>query len=295
MTNLTFGRFTPYNTFTHKLDPRNKLLLAIALIVAVFLPFGLESTKLIMGGCYLLLAIIFMIISRVSFIQLLNSLKAMWVLVLFIFAVYMFIPNSKYDGTAIAFNTFWHVPVYWLSIYDSAYIILRLVIMMSLMMILTSTTKPMDLTYALEWYMTPLKLIKFPVHEIAMTLSIALRFIPTLLEETDRIMKAQSSRGVDFNHGGILKKFKAVVSLILPLFISAIERSEELANAMEVRGYDPSAKRTRYRKLAFSWRDIVSFILVGVLIAGIIYLVIYDNNVANIDLIKIFFKVEVGF
>ena len=185
--------------------------------------------------------------------------------------------------------------MYWLSIYDSAYIILRLVIMMSLMMILTSTTKPMDLTYALEWYMTPLKLIKFPVHEIAMTLSIALRFIPTLLDETDRIMKAQSSRGVDFNHGGILKKFKAGVSLILPLFISAIERSEELANAMEVRGYDPSAKRTRYRKLTFSWRDIISFILVGGLIAGIIYLVIYDNNVANIDLIKIFFNVEVGF
>ena len=95
MTNLTFGRFTTYHNFTHKLDPRNKLLLAIALIVAVFLPFGLESTKLIMGGCYLLLAIIFMIISRVSFIQLLNSLKAMWVLVLFIFAGYMFMPNSK--------------------------------------------------------------------------------------------------------------------------------------------------------------------------------------------------------
>lgn len=295
MTDIAFGRFTPYNTFTHKLDPRNKLLLVIALIVAVFLPFGMESTKLIMGCCYLLVALLFMIISRVSFLQLLNSLKGMWLLILFVFVIYMFIPNAKYEGTAIAFNTFWNVPVYWISIYDSCYIILRLIIMMCLMMILTSTTKPMDLTYAFEWYMTPLKLIRFPVHEIAMTLSIALRFIPTLLDETNRIMKAQSSRGVDFNHGGLLKRFKAIVSLILPLFISAIERSEELANAMEVRGYDPRAKRTRYRRLTFSWRDAIAFLLVGGIVAGIIVLVCWDKNVANIDLIKYFFNVEVGF
>ena len=98
--------------------------------------------------------------------------------------------------------------------------------MISLTMVLTATTKPMDLTYAFEWYMTPLKVIRFPVHEIAMTISIALRFIPTLLDETDRIMKAQSSRGVDFKHGKISSRLKAIVSLIIPLFISSFKRSE---------------------------------------------------------------------
>ena len=290
---ITFGRFTPYNTFTHKLDPRNKLLLMIALIVAIFLPFTLESTKLILSGIYLLFVIIVMIVSRVSFLQLLKSLKGMWFLVIFIFAIYMFIPNKNYDSsTLVAFTTWWNYTVKWNAIFDSIYIILRLVIMMCIMMVLTSTTKPLDLTYAFEWYMYPLKLIHFPVHEIAMTLSIALRFIPTLLDETNRIMKAQASRGVDFNHGGLFKRFKAIISLILPLFISAIERSEELANAMEVRGYDPRAPRTRYRKLKFSWRDLIAFLFVGGAVAGIITLFCLNRE---IDIIKVLFNVEVGF
>lgn len=296
MPSLTFGRYSPYKTFTHKLDPRNKLLLVIALIVAVFLRFNLHSTELILGGASLVFVIICMIISRVSFLQLLNTLKGMWFLILFVFALYMFIPNSMYENsTMIAFVTPWNYAVTWDAIMDSAYIVLRLIIMMSIMMVLTSTTKPMDLTYAFEWYMTPLKVIRFPVHEVAMTLSIALRFIPTLLDETDRIMKAQSSRGVDFNRGGIFKRFKAIVSLIIPLFISAIQRSEELANAMEVRGYDPRAKRTKYRKLRFSWRDIIGFVLVGAVVAGIIVLAVLDTKEHPIDIINLLFNVEVGF
>lgn len=297
MSSITFGRYSPYNTFTHKMDPRNKLLLVIALVVVIFFPFELYSTRLILSGCYLLFAIILMLISRVSFLQLLNSLKGMWFLILFIFAIYMFIPTGMYKETPanmIWFKVPW-MDVSYYALMDSSYIILRLIIMMSVMMILTSTTKPMDLTYAFEWYMTPLKVIHFPVHEIAMTLSIALRFIPTLLDETDRIMKAQSSRGVDFNHGGLLKRFKAIISLILPLFVSAIERSEELANAMEVRGYDPRAKRTRYRKLRFGWRDLIGFILIGAVIGGIITLFCFDKNVGHVDLIKFFFGIEVGF
>ena len=119
--------------------------------------------------------------------------------------------------------------------------------MLGLTLVLTATTKPLELTNALEWFMKPLKVIKFPVHEIAMTISLALRFIPTLLEETDRIMKAQASRGVDFQNGKFSEKFRAIISLIVPLFISALQRSEELANAMEARGYDPSAERTKFR------------------------------------------------
>lgn len=293
MTSLTFGRYTPYNTFTHKLDARNKLLLTILLVVGVFFQFRVWSTTMAFSLVLLMIFILLMVISRVSVYQLFNSLKGMWFLIIFMFAIYIFIPNPNYSGP-IAFNI--GFDVYWQAFYTAGYIILRLILMIALMMVLTSTTTPMNLTYAFEWYMTPLKLIKVPVHAIAMTLSIALRFIPTLLEETDRIMKAQSSRGVDFNHGRIIKRFKAIISLIIPLFSSAIDRSEELSNAMEARGYDPNAKRTKYRILRFSWRDIIAFILVGALFAGIITFFVYDRNSNNgINILKLLFNWDPGF
>ena len=293
MTNITFGRYSPYNTFTHKLDARNKILLVILLVVGIFFQFKVWSTTLLMSGLYLVLIITIMIISRVSFLDLLNSLKGLWLLIIFMFAIYIFIPNSTYSGP-VAFNI--GFDVYWQAIYQAGYIILRLILMMAIMMVLTSTTKPMDLTYGFEWYMTPLKVVKFPVHAVAMTLSIALRFIPTLLEESERIMKAQASRGVDFNRGGLGKRFKAIISLIIPLFVSAIDRSEELSNAMEVRGYDPRAKRTRYRVLRFGWRDLLAFLFVGVLFAGIIVLFVFDKRSgAGISLFKVLFNVDVGF
>lgn len=293
MTNITFGRYTPYNTFSHKLDARNKILLVILLVVGIFFQFKVWSTTLLMSGLYLVLVITVMIISRVSFLDLLNSLKGLWLLIIFMFAIYIFIPNSTYSGP-VAFNI--GFDVYWQAIYQAGYIILRLILMMAIMMVLTSTTKPMDLTYGFEWYMTPLKLVKFPVHAVAMTLSIALRFIPTLLEESERIMKAQASRGVDFNRGGLGKRFKAIISLIIPLFVSAIDRSEELSNAMEVRGYDPRAKRTRYRVLRFGWRDLLAFLFVGALFAGIIVLFVFDKRSGSgISLFKVLFNVDVGF
>ena len=139
--------------------------------------------------------------------------------------------------------------------------------MISVTTVLTATTKPLELTYGLEYFMSPLKVIKFPAHEIAMTISIALRFIPTILEETQKIMKAQASRGVDLQEGKLKEKIGAIISLIIPLFISAFQRSEELANAMEARGYNPSAKRTRYRQLKFKGIDLTS-IIVSTLVLG---------------------------
>ena len=161
--------------------------------------------------------------------------------------------------------------------------------MICITMVLTSTTKPLDLTYGLEWYMTPLKPLHFPVHIIAMMISIALRFIPTILDETQRIKKAQESRGVDFSHGGPFKRVKAVVSLIIPLFISAFERSEQLADAMEARGYDPNGKRTRYRILHFHWSDLFTFIICAGMCAGVMYLSIgmNDLNIIN-ELARLF-------
>ena len=285
MSSMTFGRYSFRDTFVHRLDARNKIFLMILFMVGIFFQFRMWSTALIMSCFYLLILIILMLISKVSILSLFKSLSGLWILIIFLMAIYIFIPNNNYYLRP-AFNI-GSLEVKWDAFCQSGYIIMRLVLMISLTMILTSTTKPMDMTYAFEWYMTPLKPIHFPVHEIAMTLSIALRFIPTLLDETERIMKAQASRGVDFNHGGLFKRFGAVVALIIPLFVSALERSEELANAMIVRGYDPKAKRTRYRLLKFSWRDIIAFLFIALIFAGIIVLFVFDKKGAPVDLINL--------
>ena len=287
MSSMTFGRYSFRNTFIHNLDARNKIFLMLLFMVGIFFQFNMWSTALIMSGVYVIILLALMLISRVSLWSLIKSLGGLWMLVIFLMIIYIFVPtnNPKLD---VAFRI-GSLEVHWDAFCQAGYIVMRLILMISLTMILTSTTKPMDMTYAFEWYMTPLKPIHFPVHEIAMTLSIALRFIPTLLDETERIMKAQASRGVDFNHGGIFKRFGAIIALIIPLFVSALERSEELANAMIVRGYDPKAKRTRYRLLRFSWRDIIAFLFIGGIFAGIIVMFVFDRK-NPIDLIQIIFN-----
>ena len=290
MASVTFGRYTFRDTYVHHLDARNKILLMILFMVGIFFQFHLWSTSLLLSGVYFVVLLIIMVVSRVSFFSLFKSLSGMWLFIIILMAIYIFIPNTNYY-LPTAFNI-GSLEVKWDAFCQSGYIILRLILMISLTMILTSTTKPMDMTYAFEWYMTPLKVVRFPAHEIAMTLSIALRFIPTLLDETERIMKAQASRGVDFNHGGLFKRFGAVIALIIPLFVSALERSEELANAMIVRGYDPRAKRTRYRLLRFSWRDLLAFLFIGGIFAGIIVLFVFDRQGEPLDLTQIIFHVK---
>jgi energy-coupling factor transport system permease protein len=243
-----------------------------------------------MSAVNLLFLIIIMLISKVSIISFIKNLKSLIFLVIFLMAVYIFIPNSGYTHIMYDFKNGY--ALYWDSLYQSGYIILRLIMMLLITMILTSTTKPLDLTYALEWFMHPLKFIGFPIHAIAMTISIALRFIPTLLDEVDRIMKAQASRGVDFNKGGLIKKFKAVISLIIPLLISSFKRSEELSNAMEARGYDPDKKRSRYRTLSFTYRDLIALLIVLIYFAGILTLCILNYNGYEINIIKFIFNVE---
>lgn len=291
MNNMILGRYSPYDSFLHRLDPRNKIVSMILLMVALFFQFNLPGTSItdfvmtfIVEGVILFIVIISMIVAHVSIKQFFKSLKAMWFVVLLLFIINIFIvasPSSA-DWTSTMYYHYgesfrilvpawnWDYPIYWASIYQSIKIVSRLIIMISLTMILTSTTKPLDLTFAFEWFMSPLKLIKFPAHEIAMTLSIALRFIPTLLDETDRIMKAQSSRGVDFKHGRVSLRIKALVALIIPLFISAFQRSEELADAMEARGYNPRAKRTHYHKLTWSVFDSVIILFTLAILAGVI-------------------------
>ena len=295
MNNLTFGRYSPFNTVVHRLDPRNKIFIMVLLMVCIFLRVASWSSTLIISGVLFLFLLLVMIITRVSFLSLLKSIGAMWFLLLFLIVIYVFVPNPQYNPTHIAFRINGY-PIIYDAFYQCGYIFIRLIMMLMITMILTSSTKPMDLTYGLEWYLTPLKVVKFPSHIVAMTLSIALRFIPTLIDETNRIIKAQASRGVDFNHGGPFKRFRAIFSLIIPLFVSAITRSEELSDAMEARGYDPYAKRSRYRVLRFHFSDIVALLLGLILFGGILTLVVLDKCVPEfyqqVNLIKWIFNID---
>ena len=260
MNSISLGRYAPYDSFIHKMDARNKVFCLIALMVAVFISYPSWQMTFIIGGILAAFTIFLVILSHISFRQLFGSLKALWFVIIFLLLINCLVPPKNAVEVAFHINTF---PIYWDAIFQSLKIILRLALMLTLSMVLTATTKPLELTYALEWYLTPLKIIRFPAHEVAMTISIALRFIPTLLDEVERIMKAQSSRGVVFKHGKLSTRFKAIVSLIIPLFISAFQRSEELADAMEARGYDPKQKRTRYRKLKWKISDFFVLILIS--------------------------------
>ncbi len=283
MNGNVLGRYSPLNTFMHRLDARNKIFCLILIMVACFwqfnLPNGSTDFKMLflVEGILFILAIVLMIVSRISFKSLFSSLKPIWFLAIFLFLINCLIPPINAETYGVAFYI-WRLPIRWGSIFQSAWIILRISLMLMYTLLLTATTKPLDLTFAFEWFMTPLKLVKFPVHEIAMTLSIALRFIPTLLDETERIMKAQSSRGVDFKHGKLSTRFRALVSLIIPLFVSAFQRSEELADAMEARGYNPRAKRTKYRKLSWSFYDCVVLLFSIALLTGVILLGAFHIN-----------------
>ncbi|MCX5774789.1 MAG: energy-coupling factor transporter transmembrane component T [Firmicutes bacterium] len=264
MKNLTLGRYIPYNSPIHRLDPRIKLFSLIILMVAIFIKFVNVPMNFIMYGLIFVIILILMAMSHIGLFTLFKQLKALWLMILFLLIINILMPNTG------AFFRVWFFNVYYNAIWQTLYIVIRLILMVGLTMVLTTTTRPLDLTYAIEWYLAPLRIVKFPTHEIAMTISIALRFIPTLLDETNRIMKAQESRGVDFKNGKLKEKIRAVVSLIVPLFISAFQRSEELANAMEARGYDPSAKRTRYRVMKWKFWDTVALVFVVVFLAGVI-------------------------
>jgi energy-coupling factor transport system permease protein len=261
---MTIGRYVPYRSWIHQRDPRLKLFIMIILMITIFIRFETVWTDLILYGMIFSILLVMMKISHLSFKQLFKQLKALWLMLLFLLVINILIPNTTQVS---GFFTFVGLRIYYASLLQTFYIVFRLVLMIALTLVLTATTRPLDLTYAIEWYLVPLKIVRFPTHEVAMTISIALRFIPTLLEETTRIMKAQASRGVDFMGGKIKEKLRAMVSLIVPLFISAFQRSEELANAMEARGYDPSLPRTRYRQL--SWMNSDSLTLV----VGLIYLI----------------------
>ena len=280
MKNISLGRFIPTNSFMHKADPRIKFFGLVVFMVLIFFKFANPAMDFIMYGVYGLVIFVVMKIAKLRILPIFKQLKSLWFMMVFLLIINVFTYQA---GSGNVLFMIGNIAIRDVAIYQTLYIFIRLVLMIALTTILTATTKPLDLTYAIEWYMAPLKYIRFPVHEIAMTISIALRFIPTLLDETGRIMRAQESRGVDFKGGKLKDKLRAIVALIVPLFVSALQRSDELANAMIARGYDPRAKRTRYRILRFGWRD--GIVLLGslLLLAGVILLLAF-----KIDLVLVF-------
>lgn len=261
------GKYSPYNTVIHRLDSRFKLFALILLMVVAFLPYGNYANRFIVLGILSLIIAIIMIIGRVSFKSFFKNLSSMWVMFLFLLIFMFFIPN---EGEYLIHQFENGYALYWDGLLNVGHVILRLVLMIALTIILTSTTLPMDITYALEWYLTPFRLLKFPTQIVSLTISLALRFIPTLLNESNRIMNAQKSRGVDYNRGFLMSKIRSITTLIIPLLVSCFSRSDELAIAMEARGYDPYKKRSHYKTLKFSYRDLIAIIFILVIAGAMI-------------------------
>jgi len=260
MSDMVLGRYLKVDSLIHKMDPRAKILCVLLLLIAIFIPAGVVG--------YGLLGVLILItlgLSKIPISYVFKAMKPMMFMLIFLLVINILVIKS--GKQLVAFG--------WFSIYDDAifqtlYIVVRLVLMISITTLLTATTKPLDLTLGIEDLLSPFKKIGVPAHIIAMMISIALRFIPTLIEETQRIMKAQASRGVDFEDGKLMDKIRSILSLIIPLFISAFQRAEDLAFAMEARGYSPDAPRTRYKRLKMRVGDIVAIMLCMVLLVGLI-------------------------
>ena len=265
----SFGKYMGYDTLFHRIDARIKLIGMILFMVSIFLNYGNPWMCFVIYGVIFLILLTFTFVSKASFLSLFRSLKALWFMILLILIINIFFSGDTTSLILVQFpNT--NICIRLGAVVNVSYIFLRLVLVLMITNILTSTTKPMDLTNAIECLFHPLTWLHIPVHKFAMALSLALRFVPSLQEETSRIMKAQASRGVDFQNGNFKTKIKSLVSLIIPLFISAFLTSGELADAMEARGYDPNSKRTKFKHLHWGWKDTASAIFLALFISGII-------------------------
>lgn len=265
MSDVSFGQYYPTKSFAHSLDPRTKLVFLIVYIVSVFL----ATTFWGLGAC----AVAFLvcaICSRVPFGKLLKSVKGILFLLVFTAILNVFFYSPAENETALWGWKF--INIYEGGLISAAFLIVRLFLLVLGSSLLTLTTTPVALTDGIESLLTPLKWIKIPVHDIALIMSIALRFIPILTDETSRIMNAQKARGTDFESGGLFKRIKAIVPILIPLLISAFRRADELGDAMDARCYAGSKTRTKYKKLRFSWRDLVATIFMLILLGGVIAL-----------------------
>ncbi len=265
MRDVAFGQYYPAKSFTHKLDPRTKILFLILYIVTIFLAQNFYA----LGAC----AFVFLVVaffSGVPFTKLLKTVKGVLFLLLFMTVLNLFL----YQGETVWWE--WKfISITKEGVYYTIFLAVRLFLLVLGSSLLTLTTTPVALADGIESLLFPLKLIRFPVHELALIMSIALRFIPILTDETGRIMNAQKARGADFENGNLFRRVKAVVPILIPLLISAFRRADELGDAMDARCYAGSKVRTKYKKLTFGWRDAIACFVGCCLLAGIILLRIY--------------------
>lgn len=268
MKSIAFGQYYPANSILHKLDPRMKIILAVIYIVSSFLCSNVFSFALL-----LLSALALIVISRIPVRIVLKSIKA--IIFIMIFTAVLNIFWTK-DATSDPLFSWWIISVYESGLYNAAFIVIRIVAMIiGTGIFLTYTTTPIQLTDGLEQLLSPLKVLKLPVHEFAMMMTIALRFIPTIIEETEKIMAAQKARGADFTSGSLTKRAKALIPILIPLFISAFRRAGELATAMTCRCYRGGTGRTRLNVLKLSFRDFAMLFCLVAFVAGIVVINIY--------------------
>ena len=265
---VTFGQYYPAKAFVHNMDPRAKLLLVIAYIVSIFIAnnfFGLILVTLAL--------VFFILLSRVPFGRVLRSIKMILFLIIFTGILNLLFYAGGEDDIVLA--EWWIITISWQSIINTIFLAMRLLLLVLGTAILTLTTTPVALTDGIESLLKPLKYIKVPVHELALVMSIALRFIPTLMEETNRIVAAQKARGANFETGGLIRRAKAMIPVLIPLLVSAFRRAEDLGDAMDARCYSGAKGRTKYKKLTFTWRDLLGLLFFAALITGIVLLNTY--------------------
>ena len=267
---ITLGQFFPGNTIVHKLDPRIKLVMVIGYIVALFLAKDVPSY-----GIVLVFLGICLKLSTIRLKTILKGLKPVIIIILFTAIINVFYSS----GHVIV--KFWVLKITYEGIRNAIFMVLRIMMLITGTFLLTYTTSPIALTDGLESLLNPLKKIRVPVHELAMMMSIALRFIPTLIEETDKIISAQKARGANFETGNIIQKAKAMLPILVPLFISAFRRADELAIAMESRCYHGDEGRTRMKQLKMADRDYIALFIGAVLIGTVVVLNIYAGSISK--------------
>ncbi|WP_300349990.1 energy-coupling factor transporter transmembrane component T [Clostridium sp.] len=255
---ITIGQYIPGDSFVHKLDPRTKILISFIFIASLFIVnkfFGYIFIIAFLGATVL--------ISKLQFKYLYKGLKPVFLLIAITAALNIFMIKGTVDTLIWQWKFF---AIYQEGIRTAIFMALRLILLIMGTSVLTLTTSPIELTDGIEKLLNPLKKIGVPAHELAMMMTIALRFIPTLIDETDKIMKAQKARGADFESGNLIQKAKSLIPILIPLFISSFRRADELAMAMEARCYRGGDGRTRMKVLKYANNDFISFGVAGILL-----------------------------
>ncbi len=256
---ITLGQYYPGESIVHRLDPRIKIIATIAYIVALFIADSFIGIATAAAAVFFAIAV-----SRVPISFLLRGLKPIFFIIIFTFVLNLFMGSGE-----VLVTLFWGLKITKNGLTTAVFMAVRLILLIMGSSLLTLTTKPISLTDGIESLLRPLKIFKVPAHELAMMMTIALRFIPTLLEETDKIMKAQQARGADFESGNIFHRAKSLIAILVPLFISAFRIAQELAMAMEARCYHGGDNRTRMNGMKLAGRDFAMLVLL-LLFLGII-------------------------